>query len=368
MLNLTAYLDQIIEEESKGIPKEWDTTKVTPVLSDDNQWVPVPKGFTASTIEGEKNVNDGFVIKQGDDGAATEGINEFVWIPVNDKNLNDMYIISETPIPLLGSGGTIQTESGGTIEATTNIYSNLRVNDLIADEVVVGKPGAFNDLCEPDLTPSDYMNLTIEDLQKLADDLTKEYSDIYNSTYKYNGFYVARYELTGSLDNPTSQKNQIVISQQNWYDLREACGKVVNTNYAKTGMIYGNQWDQIEEWILTTGDKTKEQLSVDSTTWGHYYDYNIANEYEEGDERYVAEVATGILESGHSEYWKANNIYDLAGNASEWTQEFLEGYRSSVGGSYAFSGIESPFSLALAGSVPENKIFDFSTRAILYIK
>ena len=107
---------------------------------------------------------------------------------------------------------------------------------------------------------------------------------------------------------------------------------------------------------------------MDSTTWGHYYDYNIANGYEEGDERYVAEVATGILESGHSEYWKANNIYDLAGNASEWTQEYLKGSRSSGGGSYAFSGIEAPFSLALASSVPENKIFDFSTRAILYIK
>ena len=37
-------------------------------------------------------------------------------------------------------------------------------------------------------------------------------------------------------------------------------GKVVNTNYAKTGMIYGNQWDQIEEWILTTGDKTKRTI------------------------------------------------------------------------------------------------------------
>ena len=79
------------EPETPEVPSDWDLTKVTPVLSEDNQYVPVPKGFTASIIDGEKSVNDGFVIKQGDNGAATTGVNEFVWIPVDEESLEEMY-------------------------------------------------------------------------------------------------------------------------------------------------------------------------------------------------------------------------------------------------------------------------------------
>ncbi len=39
--------------------------------------------------------------------------------------------------------------------------------------------------------------------------------------------------------------------------------------------------------------------------------------------------------TGYSEYWKANNIYDLAGNCWEWTQEAYDtDSRASRGGVY----------------------------------
>ena len=70
-----------------------------------------------------------------------------------------------------------------------------------------------------------------------------------------------------------------------------------------------------------TADKTAEQINEDSSSWGNYSDYNTKNEYEVGNPEYVAEAGTGVLPAGSSEYWKANNIYDLAGNAYDWTQE-----------------------------------------------
>ena len=43
--------------------------------------------------------------------------------------------------------------------------------------------------------------------------------------------------------------------------------------------------------------------------------------------------------TGRSEYWKANNIYDLAGNTWEWTQELSAGmHGNGRGGSYQEDG------------------------------
>ena len=43
--------------------------------------------------------------------------------------------------------------------------------------------------------------------------------------------------------------------------------------------------------------------------------------------------------TGFSEYWKANNIYDLAGNCYEWTQEASNTSRRAVrGGGCSYDG------------------------------
>ena len=101
-------------DEKPTVPEDWDLNKVTPVLSEDNVYVPVPNGFTASTVDGEKTVGGGFVIKQGSDGSATAGINEFVWIPVDETSLGEMYIEVETPVALTG------------VSTTTSVYSKFR--------------------------------------------------------------------------------------------------------------------------------------------------------------------------------------------------------------------------------------------------
>ena len=87
--NLANELNSIMNgggDDKPIVPPEWNTEKVTPVESKDGIMVPVPKGFTPSTVDGEKTVEGGFVIKQGDDGSLTTGVNEFVWIPVIVSN------------------------------------------------------------------------------------------------------------------------------------------------------------------------------------------------------------------------------------------------------------------------------------------
>ena len=75
----------------------------------------------------------------------------------------------------------------------------------------------------------------------------------------------------------------------------------------KSTMIYGIQWDAVCSWLEQSGFDIN-----DSSSWGNYED-SSGNADIDG--------AGSKQDTGFSEYWKANNIYDLAGNCWEWTQE-----------------------------------------------
>ena len=87
-----------------------------------------------------------------------------------------------------------------------------------------------------------------------------------------------------------------------------------NNSTVTTQLISGAGWDRTMNWIIETGSKTIEEVYGDSSSWGNYNNS-------------VGNAAIGAGEknldytTGKSEYWKVNNIYDLAGNMGEWTQE-----------------------------------------------
>ena len=332
-------------EDAPTVPPEWDLSKVIPVPSEDTPPVnvPVPKGFTPSTEEEEKTVEGGFVIKQ--DGTN----NEFVWIPVDETGLNEIYTEVETPVALAGEIGV-----------TTSIYSKLRYETSTT-------PGTTSGRREPDLVVgngSEYDansgHQTIvgaSSTQEFAQDMVDEYQEIYDSIKQYGGFYIGRYELTGSISSPTVTKGGTVITNQNWYHLKAACMKLVDNTgkqeseiIAKTTMIYGNQWDEVCNWLSGAGYDIE-----DSTSWGNY-----RNNTEEG---HGEKQTTGFKEA-----WKANNIYDFAGNCREWTQEG-EGtkYRVIRGGDCDNSGSDGPASFRSGYNPSYDGNSLFSTRSTLYI-
>ena len=76
-------------------------------------------------------------------------------------------------------------------------------------------------------------------------------------------------------------------------------------------MIYGNQWDEVMSWLISTGAKKEAEVNEDSSTWGNY-----------SDSKGEASIGSGTIQiSGYNEAWQANNIYDLAGNCFEYTTE-----------------------------------------------
>jgi len=154
------------------------------------------------------------------------------------------------------------------------------------------------------------------------------------SIQKYGGFYIGRYELS----NEGVQKGKTTLRNTNWYELYKKCVTLNASGKVESRMIWGIQWDLTCDFISKKG----EQKSItNSTTWGNYNNSTGDAAVMDGTtQKYGSDQVTG-----YSEYWKANNIYDLAGNWWEWTQEAYSTYgRAYRGGAYDHDGSDYPMS------------------------
>ncbi len=127
-------------------------------------------------------------------------------------------------------------------------------------------------------------------------------------------------------------------------------------------MINGTQWDRVLEWLVETGMESAKVYN-DSSTWGNYSNYNSSVTSD----KQVTDAGTKVFEAGSSEYWKANNIYDLAGNAYEWIQEANDTDRRVFrAGTYRDSGSNIPASYRNI-YFPYNFDSSISARPVLYV-
>ena len=310
------------------IPKNY-----TPIDEGKAKW---GDGTSSPTQEA---VDHGLVIK--DDSG-----NEWVWIPVDSTTLGKMVETSTEAKTLCGTTGDTAV--------TTNKYSKTITigKDSDAETISRTTPGTSTSgsYREPDLVVNNdaqdtyYKTIlgetgTKEQLAKL---FVAEYNEMITSIAKYGGFYIGRYELSEA----GVQKDKSTLAETNWYNLYNACrsSKLQASDKVKTQMIWGIQLDVAMDWLISSGAKTSDEVNKNSSTWGNYKDYNTANNYTAGTAGYE-ENAGSKQDTGSSENWKANNIYDLAGNCWEWTQEAsYTFYRDCRGGSYSSNGSDYPAS------------------------
>lgn len=164
-----------------------------------------------------------------------------------------------------------------------------------------------------------------------------EYNEMKKSVLKYNGFYVGRYEA--SKDETDNTKVSIKQGKTPWVYIdwgnsttdKGTTGAVYKsqqmyTDKEKYGvtstLMYGVQWDAILQWI------DPEYKNEDGTL----YEKNsfVANSTDKGN--YSGSLST----TGSNENYAVKNIYDLAGNVCEWTNEAnTTGNRVIRGGDYS---------------------------------
>ena len=272
---------------------------------------PIPEGYYY--VGGTKDT--GFVISDNiEDMDATNYTaqdnlkgNQWVWIPVNDID--------------------------------SIIEKRKSENNYYEPGMVVGSDGTAFDYRE-------YALAGFNSFEEMENEIMNNYQTMLESIRKYKGFYIGRYELSEN-----GVKKGSTLTQKFWYELYKNCKELDDDNDSvMTIMIWSAQWDATCEWL-----KSCNYNIEDSSTWGNY-----ANNTAEGAGEY--------RETGYSEEWKANNIYDFAGNYWEWTQEpYRNVYRITRGGHWEFTGDRSPAN-SFDTTLPTNEIAVVTTtRATLII-
>ena len=325
------------------------TLKSNAKYESDGKTAIIPKGFKIiEDTEGKKSIDAGLVIQ---DSAG----NEFVWVPVTVEGTTDAE--KEANFEKIRKDGY----NNGLLQT---YVSNGRVAEPFAKGYTDGK----------------------------GTEEVKDYQEMRTSVIKNGGFYIGRYEAGVEGDTPRTdkanetstmvvQRDKFPYNYVGWgssmsnyegnitYDSKnQGHGALYLSKHMYDGkdvgviptLCYGIQWDATLAFI---GD---ENYNKDSTKKGNYYNnaWTINRETAkyttspssdttwtsisaEENKTKTKTASEGILlTTGASEDFKTKNIYDLAGNVWEKTNEANSTtYRAVRGGYYCHNGTYNPASV-----------------------
>ena len=263
--------------------------------------ITIPKGFkvlakgtakesASYTYSGDNipAVQDGIVIENGTDG------NQFVWVPVGTIKNKD----NKTSTITLGryefdrSTGALTSTTPAQVASVENCTQAVTINNYY-QELSTFRAGN-------DASDSTAQNATARNLEEFI-----------STSLSNGGYYIARFEASGTTSKITSKYNQTVLANITQPTAakaaREMYGEVKENNkliYA-SDLVNSYAWDTAIIFIQTygTGEDASDYASKNKST-------SFAN--------------TGINNDRYC------NIFDMSGNEYEWTTE----YSTKSNGSY----------------------------------
>ena len=302
----------------------------------------VTYNYTNSEETGEHipAVQDGIVIEDTQTGTAG---NQFVWVPVGTiKNKNG----STNTITL----GRYEFDSStGALKSTTP--AQVASVENCTKIVTISKGGTdYQELSTfregNSATNSTAQNATARNLEEFI-----------STTLANGGYYIARFEASGTASKIASKYNQTVlgnITQPNAAKVaREMYGEVKENNelvYA-SDLVNSYAWDTAIVFIQTYSGKT---------------DYASHNE----------SITTKAFTATGKNNDKYCNIWDMSGNAYEWTTEYStysnpSNFLPCVGRGgccYTVNGKASNYTSNRTYSYTTYSYSDDSLRSLLYVK
>ena len=289
----------------------------------------VTYNYTNSEETGEHipAVQDGIVIENGTDK------NQFVWVPVGTiKNKNN-------------TTNTITLGRYSSFTATNGVYTPVQVASVENCTQTVTIGNKYQELSTfrggNSATDSTAQNATARNLEEFI-----------STSLANGGYYIARFEASGTASKITSKYNQTVLGNITQPNAAKAAREMYGdtTDYA-SDLINSYAWDTAIIFIQTYSEKTDYASHNESETTGKF-------------------TATG---KNNDKYC---NIWDMSGNACEWTTEYSTYSSSSYfspcvsrGGCY-----DTDFGTATYYTSYRNYNFttysdsDFGLRPLLYVK
>lgn len=281
----------------------------------------------------------------------------FVCLQLNKENSRAKtdLIISYYNNPKIPEGfHTVDTETAKWTKMDDGVIRDWNKGLVIEDEngnqfvwIPVDKEDIFYDIEEIE-----------EEFQYKPDALNMQNSDE-KQILKYGGFYISRYEagvpteLQDRLNEINSDSNDlrgVPVSKKgivpwNYISLRNAklnAESMYNNEYYSSDLPTLKQMMQIIEWLNKSGYNI-----YDSSEYGNYsnvnfeftgyYSIDYGKNYKYGKNIQKAGYNM-ILSTGATNRNITNNIYDLAGNLWEYTDDYLSRDENEIAGYYCVGG------------------------------
>ena len=309
--------------------------------------ITIPKGFKVvahGTVAGSATytysgdnipaVQDGIVIENGTDG------NQFVWVPVGTiKNKNNTTnTITLGRYEFDSNTGALKSNTPVQVASVENCTQEVTINTYFKELSTFREGNTATD--------STAQNATARNL-----------AEFISTSLSNGGYYIARFEASGTASKITSKYNQTVlgnITQPNAAKAaREMYGEIKENNklvYA-SDLVNSYAWDTAIIFIQTYG--TGEDASS-------YASKNKSTSFSK----------TGINND------KYCNIWDMSGNAFEWTTEYSTGSSNSDftacvsrGGCYGTGNGRAYYCTSFRDNGTTTvSVSDTSLRPLLYVK
>ena len=308
--------------------------------------ITIPKGFKVvahGTVAGSATytysgdnipaVQDGIVIENGTDG------NQFVWVPVGTiKNKNNTTnTITLGRYEFDSNTGALKSNTPVQVASVENCTNAVKISDGY-QELSVFRAGNT-------ATDSTAQNATARNLKEFI-----------STTLSNGGYYIARFEASGTASKITSKYNQTVLTGITQPNAAKAAREMYREIKENNKLVYASDlvnsyaWDTAIVFIQTYSVKTD------------YASHNESNTTK-------AFTATG---KNNDKYC---NIFDMSGNASEWTTEYstvsyISNFPPCVfrGGFYNSANGSGHYTSNRSSSNPTSSYSNTGLRPLLYVK
>ncbi len=216
--------------------------------------------------------------------------------------------------------------------------------------------------------PVDGVNVSYANIHTLDTLPTGVVSDSDQIT-KYGGFYVARYEAGINGTAAVSKKNINPWINITYVDSKTKSELMYNNSELKSGLLSANLSITIGRWLVYSGFDINNSL-----TWGNHKDsdfyftggYSINNgtSYISGTNIRKAFDSAWLLNTGVAEVNKTKNIFDLAGNLSEWVN--MSSKRNFYAGAYVLPSYLQSYNFSTTTSIGASGYY-IGFRTVLYM-